>query len=557
MNRVFMAVAMLILGISHRQALALPLLGIVGVPEPTTSVAADPPPAGVDLSRLEVPSAAALATVLSRFLGAEIDQALLKNLREAITAHCLEVGRPFVDVSIPEQDVTDGVLRVVVAEYRVGRVSVAGNRWFSDRYLLAGAALQPGQGIDKPALDQRITRLNSGPYLTVEPGFQAGEAPGTTDVVLHAADRIPLIASLGFANTGSPVTGWERWIIGAGWGNVLGRGHTVSWQFSSSTDLWNRRTGADGQTQEPGFAGHNATWQIPLPDDQAIILSGGYALQSPRIGPDLNSLGRNVNAAGQYVLRQLPWRLGVGQEFAIGYEYKTTNNNLAFGGVSVQRSFSEISQFTLRYSTSLPTAFGDTQILGNLALSPGGMLPDNTDQAFQPSGTDQGGTPGAKARYLYGRMTVSHLMPLGREVGLVLRATGQLASGNLLPSEQLAIAGVDSVRGYQEFGVSGSQGFLLTTELRSPRFRLLPTLSARLPEDSAQLHLFADYGRAGNPVVSEATPARVTTASIGMGLRYEMGRQVALRLEQGWQLVRAPNQGADGAFLHAAVSLAW
>ena len=554
MLRLLLAASVLAAGVASRQAAAIPLLGIVAVQDPAALHGALALPDGVDLSQLTLPRAGELAAVLAGLLGAEIDQTLLNRLRDAITAHCLAVGRPFVDVTIPEQDVTDGVVQVVVAEFRVGEVTVTGNRWFSDRFIAAGAALLPGQGIDKAALDQRVARLNAGPYLSVEPTFQAGRVAGTTDVVLRAEDRIPLLLSRGFANTGSPATGWERWTIGAGWADVLGRGQTLSWQFTSSSDLWHRRTNAEGVTQEPGFAGHSLSWQIPLPDDRAIILSGAYA---PRLGSDLNSLGRNVNAGAQYVVRQLPWTLGRAQELAIGYDYKSTNNNLSFGGTSVQRGFTDISQFTLRYGTVIPAETGETQLQASLALSPGGMLANNTDQAFQPSGTDHGGTPGAKARYAYSHIAISRLIPLPRELGLVLRATGQVASGTLLPSEQIPIAGVDAVRGYQEFGVSGSQGVILTTELRGPGFQVLPRMAATLPDDAAQAHVFADYGLAGNPVASSAAPARLTTASLGVGLRYDLGRQVALRLEQGWQLVRESRQAANGAFLHAALSVAW
>jgi len=36
-----------------------------------------------------------------------------------------------------------------------------------------------------------------------------------------------------------------------------------------------------------------------------------------------------------------------------------------------------------------------------------------------------------------------------------------------------------------------------------------------------------------------------------------LGRSLNLRLEQGWQLLRDQSRGANGAFLHAAITATW
>ncbi len=67
---------------------------------------------------------------LRRYIGLPIRQALLDSLRSAISQYYGSINRPFVSVAIPKQDVTDGVIQVVVVEGRLGKLGVEGNRWF-------------------------------------------------------------------------------------------------------------------------------------------------------------------------------------------------------------------------------------------------------------------------------------------------------------------------------------------------------------------------------------------------------------------------------------------
>jgi hemolysin activation/secretion protein len=158
---------------------------------------------------------------------------------------------------------------------------------------------------------------------------------------------------------------------------------------------------------------------------------------------------------------------------------------------------------------------------------------------------------------VYDRLVVSRLTPLPGGLGILLRGTGQAANVPLLPIEQLSLAGIDSVRGYQEGSITASTGFVTTVEVSSPVFR--PSFGLLGPRftDQAQLHLFYDYGQGFNTAPVQTLPAKFRTASVGIGGHYDVGQNLAMRFEQGWQLVRQPGQGANGAFTHLSVQLGW
>ena len=494
-----------------------------------------------------------LAEDLRALLGRPLDQTLIDEIHHLVTARFVQAGHPFVDIGFPPQDVTDGVLRMVASEYRVGRVTVEGNEWFSRAMIEQAAGLAPGETIDKARLDRRLAVLGDTPFLKVSPQFAPGEAPGTTDVVLRATDRAPMRVSAGYRNSGNAATGWGRWETGITHGNAFGGGETLALQSSASSDVWARRLPSGGVGGPGRFASYGVSLIRPFSDGGRLTLSGNYARQSPALGPSLGSIGIN-GQVGLNVSVPVDWLGGAGEEAGVGVEIKRSNNNLAFGGQQVQHGYTLVSQAALHWQAGLPIGPALVQFRNMLVLSPGDLGNGNSDAAFRPAGLEQSGLPGARARYAYDRLVVTGLVPLPAEYGLVLRASLQAASATLLPSEQLPIAGADAVRGYQEFAVAGSQGALLSGEVRAPRFSLLDGL---ISDDNAQLHAFIEAGRAWNPVASAAAPAARSTAAIGLGAQIELANWGAIRIEQGWQLLRAHGGGPGGGFLHASVELRW
>ncbi len=425
-------------------------------------------------------------------------------------------------------------------------VKAQGNEWFSDRLITDSPALTPGNTIDKPALDKHIDGLNNNAFLKVTPDFHPGQAPGTTDITLTAQDRFPVDFSVGYSNTGSPTTGWDRWNLGATWGDAFHAGQTLSYQLSTSSAFWHGLEHDMLRSEDPTFVGHTLSWSAALPWGDMLQVSAGHQRQVPQLGPSLGSVGITDTLGAVY---QIP--LTSTQMLGIGVDYKRSNNQLSFGGVSVQSGFSDVDQLSVRYNLSMAFPWGQTLVDNVVYLSPGGLTSGNRDGTFQPSGTAKSGTAGAKAQYAYDKLTITQIVPLPHDLGLVLRASAQDSTGTLLPSEQMSIAGVDAVRGYQEFGLAGSRGLLLSAELRGPAFHI------GLPDDTLQPHIFLDQGQAWNPTETQASPAYLHTASAGIGGRYEIGRNFSLRMEEGWQLIRSTRQNANGAFMHLGATATW
>ena len=518
---------------------------------------------GVQVPGLFPVDRAALQTGLSALLGRPIGRELLNEIRQVVTESFVNAGRPFIDVGFPQQDITEGRLRVVVQEYRVGQVAVSGNNWFTDRQVTEAAGLTPGETIDKNGLDSRLAAFGASPFVKVTPDFQPGKAPGTTDVTLRVDDRLPVQVSATYHDTGAASTGWDRFDLGVRWGNVAHSGGTLGYTLSSSSDFYNGRPGSDllYEGVPPRFMSQTVTAELPLDGGARVSLSGGYTRQSPTLGRALGSIGTTTTFSADYTrpadFWPATWIGGTDQEVGIGVSVKRSNNNLSFGGQLVQRGFTVVAEISLHASTNFTNSLGRLHVMNTLTASPGGLTRENSDTAFQPLGSSQSGTPGAHARYVYDQLVLTQMTPLPRDYGLLLRATLQASSSTLLGSEQMSIAGMDAVRGYQEFGVAGSQGVLLSAELRGPSFSPSTFIGLADRADQAQLHVFLDAGRAWNPTGSQTAPAAQSTASFGAGGTLALADNFNMRLEQGWQILRSNRPGANGAFLHAEVSATW
>jgi hemolysin activation/secretion protein len=139
----------------------------------------------------------------------------------------------------------------------------------------------------------------------------------------------------------------------------------------------------------------------------------------------------------------------------------------------------------------------------------------------------------------------------------IVRGTGQIAGGELLPSEQLGAGGVDSVRGYDERSASGSNGVLLSTELRSPSIHPLRDYTDLGVEDQGQVLVFWDYGNVGYKQDQTNLPKNATLQSVGIGARYSIAQYLDVRFDYGWQLNKLPGAAKLGNLATVAVTLSY
>jgi hemolysin activation/secretion protein len=495
----------------------------------------------------DVPFAAPVIPALQTFVGKPLTLGALAKIEATVTLYYRLRHHPFVAVAVPRQDVTGGVIQVVVTEYRAGKIRILKNRWFSAGEIRGDIRLQSGETIDAARLEADLAWLNQNPFRTVDLVVTPGAQVATTDLDFVVHDRLPFSVYAGYANDGSPATGLDRWKFGALWGDVLGTGQQLGYQFTASDDVFGGHSGRGG----PSFMAQALTATIQLPWRHQLQVFGDYEQDRPNVGPDFASAGHSAQVSLRYIVPLAPSAHLV-QQLSAGYDFKTTNNNLDFGGVTVSGQSTEIDQFPLAYQGTLKDRAGQTTLTDTLVLSPGGLTGRNTDAAFQP-GASQPGVAYASARYAYNRLEVERDTNLPDRFLWIVRVTDQVASGNLLPSEQLNIGGMDTVRGYDEEIVGGADGVVASTEVRTPAIAALFRGQGGW-RDTLQGDVFVDYGRVFNVRDIPAAPVAPTLGSAGIGARYAIGEHLNVRVEGGFPFEQVAGLRHAGAFANVAVT---
>jgi len=333
------------------------------------------------LSLLRAPGAQAK---LRPFLGQPVTFGGLQKIRQAIINWYRSHNHAFLDVSFPEQDISSGVLQVLVTEFHLGLVKVQGNKWFSTSLLRGEMHLRRGDPLVTSKLNEDQEWLNQNPFRRVEIIAEPSAVVGDSDLVLQTQDSFPLRAYLGYDNTGTIVTGRNRWQLGVNWGNAFWGDGQLSYQLETSDNFWHNRTAIPGLSRDPTFAAHSLNLQMPLLWHDELQIFGSYQQAVPVLGPSLGLIGINGQASIRYIWR-LPNLPHVShEELQFGYDFKTANNNLQFGGISVSNSETEIDQFPVVYNATIVDKFGLTTIINTFVFSPGNLTNANNDAAFQP-----------------------------------------------------------------------------------------------------------------------------------------------------------------------------
>ncbi len=502
----------------------------------------DLPEGGILLVNLPAPKPDKLKSELTHFLDQPLYLETIEEVRRRIINHYRGQDRPVVNVAVPEQDITEGVLSLIVTEGRLGKVRTEGNTHFSGGLFESHLPLKPGDPIRESKILESVDWYNQNPFISTTAIFTPGDEPGETDLLLEVEDSFPWMLHLGYEDTGNDVTRDERWYAGLTWGNVLGLGHTLRYEFRSSFDV---------QT----LNSHLLTYRAPLPWHHTLFAYGQVASSSgAKLFDDFYIEGDGVQAGLEYSF-PLPDLGPVEHEAFLGFQYKQYDNAILFGQPTVFSSETEVLQFPFGYRAWADHLGGRTQFDASVFCSPGNLSDLNTDEEFDNSRI------GAESDYVYGTLGLRRAQSLPGDWLLLFRVQGQWTTANLLPSEQFPFGGYNSVRGYEYGEVRGDSGFTGSLELRAPSFSLgdlffgdsiksaVPGSGSKEPVvdmetanhwasnlGEMQFLAFFDYGLAS---IYEPLPGEddeISLAGVGLGFRYILSPTLTLRFDYGWQL---------------------
>lgn len=481
----------------------------------------------------------AFRELMGGYLGEPITLRQINDLVKEVVIYARQAGRPVVDVYMPAQDITSGTIQVVVIQARVGEIRVEGSNHFAAEQYLQQISLHPGEYIRSDVLTEDLKWIARNPFRRARIAFARGDESGETDLIIEAEDRSPWQFYTGYENTGNELTGKGRVFTGVQWGSVLGSDHRATYQFTADPSLGHLRL-------------HSGSYTVPLPWRHILSGFASYAVSESETGIGIGITGESWQVGMRYEIPLLaPERFSeLEHGLELGFDFKRTNNNIAFSGTTLLDSFADVAQAVLQYSASMPDTNGGTEMDILLAWSPGNLSKHNKD------GDLQGIRQGAQAQYYYSRISLSRTSRLPWELSNRTTFTYQWSSENLMPSEQLGLGGADSVRGFEERVDSGDRGYLFRTEVLSPAIfpgRLRKETDAPVKWGTLQGLMFYDYGRVSDKYPLAGASRSTVISSAGAGIRYQLDSRFTFKLDYGKKVNRStivdPSSGRWHAFL--------
>ena len=374
------------------------------------------------LAKVNLPDETAFRKLVTPYVGKPFTRGQMNALITSIVVFYRQYDRPIVDVIVPVQKITNGVIQIVILEGKVGEVTVAGNRWFPSGEIRNGLQIQSGDSIRASRMQADLDWINQNPFHSSDLVYEPGRKLGDTNLILQTKDRFPARFYAGYEDSGNAATGFDRYLTGLNWGDAfgLGLGQQLDYQYTTS---------GNGE----GLQAHSGSYMIPLPWHHNLTFFGSYADTKGSIPPLVDLTGTTYQVSGRYdiPLPILTWPsvLTYRETVGAGFDYKYNKNSLLFGGAPVPGTLYDVDQFVLTYNGAETDVYGQTTVNEQLYLSPGNWGGNNNDAAFNAAHT------GATSDYVYNTIVLERLTRLPADFTLVLRGTVQSSNGNLAPSE--------------------------------------------------------------------------------------------------------------------------
>jgi len=467
-------------------------------------------------------SAPELQEGVAGYLGTLVGAAELEAIRLAITRQYILAGYINSGAVIPDQEVDDGELRVLVIEGRLTGIDIVGQHRFRPGYLRDRLARSAEPVLNVNRLQEQMQLLLQDPQIErlsgeLAPGSQPGEARLRVDVTGGPV----YFAGFAYGNERSPVVGANQVEAFGGTRNLFGAGEVITLRGAKTEGL------DDGQfsvvmplhasgTQVQFRLAKTRSRIVEAPLDQLDISaeSSGFdlALSQPLIATLARSLIATATVSNR---RTRNYFLGQPSVFVPGApDGVTTVSALRLGLDWVGRSTERV--VALRGLVS----YGLDAMGASVASAPGIADSRFTSALVQGQWIERLGTRGT----------------------LVARAENQQANDSLLGPERYAFGGMDSVRGYRKDVQIRDSGWFSSIEYRHlvGHVRLPGQRAQGSTEGALQLAVFADAGR--GRLRNDPAPAPGYLSSVGVGARWEPYAGVQLQIYYGEALhpVRTP-----------------
>jgi hemolysin activation/secretion protein len=476
--------------------------------------------AGVGIEGFSDQETAEILRIAEASIGRPVSLRSLNRLSRALEAAFRTSGRPFMQVLFPDQEITSGVIAIMICPARAGRISMSGKPSFGREFIANSFRTLPGEEVSADRIIEDMNWINENPLRRGTISYREGNSPETLDLTLRIRSPKPWRAYAGIDSQLSEGLGNERLFFGYQYGDLFSLDHRITGQYTAALD-------------PSRLQGFSAIYEIPLPIRHLLGISLGYTeSESDTAGP-LDQSGKFSRVALSYRVPLPRWQEIV-QEWRFGMEFSGNDYELSNGSFQGVNMFQIASGWKGRRLDRL----GMTRLDASLVYTPGQGILGSTDADYSALGAD-----GAES--LIAKFEMERTLKVADLGFLVGRLQGQWADSDLLSSDQISAGGVSRVRGFDEAVGYASNGLVGTVEFQ---FKSLPTPRY----GDFQAITFID----GAILSRDAAGDPGQLASVGAGLRWRYEENLTAKLDLGIP-IEHPETLNDDPMLYFSVMTDW
>ncbi len=443
----------------------------------------------------------------------------IEAARDALQQAYQQKGYQSVFVDLPEQQVSGGIVFLIVGETRIGRVRVMEAEYTSPLEIRkAVPALEEGGVPNFELVQRQLTALSSSGKRQVVPVVREGVVPGTMDVDLNVEDSSPWYGSLSLNNDYSADTSQLRAVATVGHDNLWQKHHQVSLTLFTAPEepddamVWSANyTAPLSERWNLRVSGYTSDSDVATVGGTTVIGKGStYGVSLIHTWPFANNWVHSVSAGIDF--KDFDEQIGLGNEMS-KVPLKYAPLSLSYTGYR----FSDVSQADV----NLTLLSGFRSVLGY-----GSSDFEFNEKRFR-----------ASASFSVLKLGGGYTRTFPGDWQAALNSSLQFASGPLVANEQLSAGGASSVRGYLSAEATGDNGGLGSLELRTP------SLSNWYGPDLNEwrFYLFAEGARLEVLEVLEENRRVFRLASAGIGTRAQFFDGLSWGVDMAWPLRRGPN----------------
>jgi len=445
------------------------------------------------------------------FLGYKKTLDDVEQARSTLEKSYKSAGYPAVVVSIPEQKINNGIVKIQVVEGKISRVRISGSQYHSLTNIKQKVpALSRGNVLYLPDVQQQLNNLNqSSPDRKITPVLRPGRSPGTVEVELKVQDTLPMHGEVEINNRNSSTTTKTRASASLRYDNLFQKQHSFGLQYQISPE----------KTEEVKVLALTYIMPVSSENDRLVIYGIDSNSKVSTLG-DTTVLG-NGKILGVRWVKPLTGTQSYFHSISPGFDYKDFEDTQEIDGTDTIFPISYWST-TFRYDASV---ISQQQLYQYNASIVFGVPINSRQNEFTSKRVN------SKTNFLFFTGGVSHKYSFENKYEIRTRLDAQIATSPLISNEQFSAGGATSVRGYFESQLVNDTGITASLELVSP-----PLYESIKDINDFRLHLFYDGSKSWrkDPLPGEGDSSQISGA--GVGFRLKALNDLSATMDVAWAL---------------------